>query len=362
MIQLNKLKQNLKKGKHVFGTWSNIASPTVTNILANTGIDFIVLDLEHGASSFETVESQIYAAEAEGVSPIVRLASGDRIDILHALEIGAVNILISQVTSVEETAGIISACKYFPKGDRGVSLFTKNHGYSDRNSKEKMEKINNETFVGILLEGEDGLNNIEEICALDNLDMIYLGIYDISQSLGIPGEVENEKVIKLLKDLGKLSKSYDVAFGSVAPNEQYLNLLIECGFTFISYRADSAILVDGYRESKNGLIKKSMALVNQMNRTLKVGIAGYGTVGKIRHKFIDQNPHMKTVAICDETFKENDHDYKGLRCFSNYKDLLDKQSLDVLFVCLPNFLAAEVTIAGLENSLHVFCEKPLEKM
>jgi len=256
MIKVNKLKQNLKQGKHVFGTWSNIASPTVTNILANTGVDFIVLDLEHGPSSFETIESQIYASECENVSAIVRLASSDRIDILHALEVGATNILVSQVSSVEETAAIISACKYFPEGDRGVSLFTKNHGYSDKNSKEKMAKINDETFVGVLLEGEDGLNNIEKICTLDNLDMIYLGIYDISQSLGIPGDVEDKKVIDLLKDLGKLIKSHGIAPGSVAPNKNYLNLLIESGFTFISYRADSAILVDGYKESKKWFDKK----------------------------------------------------------------------------------------------------------
>lgn len=95
-----------------------------------------------------------------------------------------------------------------------------------------------------------------------------------------------------------------------------------------------------------------------MNKILKVGIAGYGTVGKIRHKFIDQNPYMKTVAICDEIFQKNDNESNGLRYYNNYKELLDKEPLDVLFVCLPNFLAAEVTIAGLQNSLHVFCEKP----
>ena len=93
------------------------------------------------------------------------------------------------------------------------------------------------------------------------------------------------------------------------------------------------------------------------NKKLKVGIAGYGTVGKIRHKFIDKHPAMKTVAVCDASFQDN-YESDGIKYFSNYKTLLENVSLDILFVCLPNYLAAEVTIAALENSLHVFCEKP----
>jgi len=91
---------------------------------------------------------------------------------------------------------------------------------------------------------------------------------------------------------------------------------------------------------------------------LKVGIAGYGVVGKRRRHFIDQHPRLNTVAICDQYFKESDGMVDdGARFFTNYKQLLE-EPLDMLFVCLPNYLAPEVTIAGLERGLHVFCEKP----
>jgi predicted dehydrogenase len=92
-------------------------------------------------------------------------------------------------------------------------------------------------------------------------------------------------------------------------------------------------------------------------KKLKVGIAGYGIVGKKRHQFINEHPFMLVSAICEQSFPEHYNDIAGVKCFNNYKDLL-KTELDVLFVCLPNFIAAEVTIAGLENGLHVFCEKP----
>ena len=90
---------------------------------------------------------------------------------------------------------------------------------------------------------------------------------------------------------------------------------------------------------------------------LKVGIAGYGIVGERRHQFIDSHPNMEVVAICDRRFADGQHKYKNIVVFDNYKDLLASK-LDVLFVCMPNDMAPEVSIAGLEAGLHVFCEKP----
>lgn len=93
------------------------------------------------------------------------------------------------------------------------------------------------------------------------------------------------------------------------------------------------------------------------NRRLKVGIAGYGVVGKQRRYFIDQHHNLQTVAVCDKNFTKPIVMPDGIRCFSNYKQLL-KEPLDILFISLPNYLASEVTIAGLGKDLHVFCEKP----
>ena len=90
---------------------------------------------------------------------------------------------------------------------------------------------------------------------------------------------------------------------------------------------------------------------------LNVGIAGYGTVGAIRHRVAAELPDLRVVAVCDQKFLEPSTLEDGVRCWSNYTQLLE-EPLDALFVCLPNYLAAEVTIAGLEHGLHVFCEKP----
>ncbi len=93
------------------------------------------------------------------------------------------------------------------------------------------------------------------------------------------------------------------------------------------------------------------------DQKLKVGIAGYGIVGKRRRHFIDENPYFKTVAVCDQVFEGQKKFPSDVKYFSHYTDLL-KEPLDILFVCIPNYIASEITVAGLEKGLHVFCEKP----
>ena len=94
-----------------------------------------------------------------------------------------------------------------------------------------------------------------------------------------------------------------------------------------------------------------------MKRPINVGIAGYGIVGKKRGECINKNPNMNLVAVCDQNYESSRELNDGVYSYQNYNDLLNHE-IDALFVCLTNNLAAEVTIAGLENGLHVFCEKP----
>jgi 4-hydroxy-2-oxoheptanedioate aldolase len=105
-------------------------------------------------------------------------------------------------------------------------------------------------FIGVLVEGEEGLNNLEEICSVPGIDMIYLGIYDISQSVGVHGDVWNPKVIKVVQDYAKVIKSYGLVAGSVARDKDYLKLLADAGFRFLSYRVDCAILMEGFEEAR----------------------------------------------------------------------------------------------------------------
>lgn len=243
--KFNKIKKALKAGGRVFGTWSMLSSPAVMNVIGTTGLDFVIVDLEHGPTTFETAENQLYAAEAGGIEPIIRLAEDHAPHVLHALEIGAQSILISQVSTAAQAERIVKSCKYFPEGNRGLSPFTRNHGYSDRDLPAKLQHANDQMLVGVLVEGEEGIRNIPEIAKVRGLDMIYLGVYDLSQACGVPGDLMNPKVLKIMRDYVTLIEECGLAAGSVARDREYMELLLDAGFRFVSYRVDCAILKDG---------------------------------------------------------------------------------------------------------------------
>jgi len=251
MTRINKIKSKLKSGQHVFGTWSMLSSPAVMNVIGQAGLDFIIIDMEHGPMSFETAERQIYATESAGCTPIIRLGDGSEPNIVRTLDIGVQGLMVSHVSTADEARRIVQATKYYPVGERGLSPFTRNHGYSDANLATKLRLANEQMFVGVLVEGEEGIGNLNEIAAVPGLDLVYLGVYDISQSVGAPGELNHPKVIKMVRECVQVVEAQGVAAGSVAPDKAYLELLFEAGFRFLSYRADSPVLREGFETARH---------------------------------------------------------------------------------------------------------------
>jgi 4-hydroxy-2-oxoheptanedioate aldolase len=250
MTKDNHVRRRLRDGGTVFGTWSMLASPSVSNVIAESGVDFVILDLEHGPSSLETVEAQAFAAEAAGSTPIARLPDVDESMILRTLETGVQSLLVSHVSTPDEAARVVGAARYPPAGERGLSPFTRWHGYSEADLEAKLERANDETFVGVLVEGEEGLRNLEEIAATPGLDLVYLGVYDISQSVGVPGKLDDPRVVEVVRSSVARIEAQGSAAGSVARDRDYLNLLHSAGFRFLSYWADSAILRSGLETAR----------------------------------------------------------------------------------------------------------------
>jgi len=93
----------------------------------------------------------------------------------------------------------VNATRYAPQGERGLSPYTRVHGYSHDRLQESLAQANENTLVGILIEGKEGIENLEEIASVEGIDLIYLGIYDISQSVGLPGQLDDQEVIDALK-------------------------------------------------------------------------------------------------------------------------------------------------------------------
>lgn len=235
---MNNLKKKLLSGNIVYGTWSSMSSPSLINAIGFSGLDFCVLDLEHGMSSFETIENMVRAAETTNLSPVIRTSNGDKQHILRCLETGIKNILIPNISKIEQAEEIIDYCRYQPEGTRGISPYTRCHEFDDTKLEESTKKINDEMLVGILVEGVEGLNNLPDIAMLKGLDLIYLGLFDVCQSLGLPGQIDHPKVRDKLNDYNEIIMKNNKFSGCMSNTYENAVLLKKIGYQFIAYMND----------------------------------------------------------------------------------------------------------------------------
>src|SRR5579872_2530198 len=246
MQRENNVKRTLKAGGSVFGSWTITSSPMVANVMAEAGLDFVTIDMEHGPTTFETAEAILYAIEAGGSTPMLRLGEWSEPTILRGLEIGAQGLLVSHISTAEQARRIVSACKYPPEGERGLSPYIRRHGYSETTLPEKLGDANAEMLTGVIVEDAEGLQNLADIAAIPGLDLIYLGIYDISLSLGVPGSLNDPRVLEIVRTAVGTIEQHGIAPGAVGRDRDHVRTLVELGFRYISYLVDTAIIRDGF--------------------------------------------------------------------------------------------------------------------
>ncbi len=239
MLPTNRLKSKLKDGKVALGTWSALSSPNVVSVIGTTGLDFVIIDLEHSSTSLEIAENMLKSAQTTQCTPIIRTADNVESNILRSLEIGCQAIMIPHVEDPETANRVVQACKYYPEGNRGMGPATRHHDYCHENLQNSLIHTNRETFVGILIESNDGISLIDDIAKTPNLDVIYLGIYDISQSVGVPGQLSHPKVADGLQKSADIIRGRGLIAGSYAPSVKYYELLLNAGFQFIAYQNDA---------------------------------------------------------------------------------------------------------------------------
>jgi 4-hydroxy-2-oxoheptanedioate aldolase len=244
---VNRVKERLEAGETVFGTWLQTASPTVANILAHSGMDFVTVDMEHGPASFSEAESIMYAVEAGGSTPMIRLGDGSAPTILRACDVGCQGILVAHVQTSDEAAEIVRAMRFFPDGERGMAPFTRLHDWSSADLVQKLADANRWQLAGILVEDRVGLENLDDILAVAGLDLVYLGIFDISQALGHPGKLDHPDVLAAVSSAVARIDEAGKAVGAVARDADHLRWLLKTGFRYISYLCDTALIAQGAR-------------------------------------------------------------------------------------------------------------------
>lgn len=238
------VKTALEKGENTVGTWSVIPSSTSAEIMGKAGLDFMILDLEHGPLNLETAQDMIRALEGSGCAPLIRVPTNQEWWILRALETGCAGVAVPQITSVEAAKEAVNAVRYHPEGQRGFSPYTRSAGFTAENSEEIAERANNATVCMLMIEGKEGIDDLDEIIQLDGIDAIYIGTYDLSQSLGYPGEPTHPEVIEYVEGIVDQIREQDTAVGCLAESKDELKKWHEIGIQLVAYKADCAILHD----------------------------------------------------------------------------------------------------------------------
>lgn len=243
-------RQKLLDREVTLGSWLQINNPTAAEVLANVGWDWIAIDIEHTDIDVVSLTALLRGMYGRGVAPIARVSTNDVIEIRRALDVGAQGVLVPFVSTAEGARKAVSAAKYPPWGVRGYS-FSRANDWGTR-FKEDVQTANDETVVITMIESREGVENINEIVAVEGLDAIFIGPYDLSGSYGIPGQTQDpvlqdacRRVVEACERAGKA-----VGLLVVHPTEDVVRAAIQGGYTLPCLGIDTVFLDEGARATR----------------------------------------------------------------------------------------------------------------
>lgn len=250
IITENILKLKLKKDQPVVGAWSIISSPIVVEILALSGFDFLILDMEHGVYDQTALDACIRACEAANCAPIVRVPGINPSAVQWALDLGAHGIVVPQVGNAASASMAVGMTKFAPAGTRGYNPFTRAADYAAPSSN-KIGKLRNDYgLTSVIIENQTALNELNAILAIEDLDVVYVGAYDLSIALGCEGDTKHPVICQILdQTIAKVRSAGKIA-GLMVRSKEDVAKAIKLGARFLVYSVDTAIL----REAAMGAV------------------------------------------------------------------------------------------------------------
>ncbi len=250
----NRVKGKLLQGKKTIGAWLQIASPYTAEIMSRAGFDWLIIDMEHGPGDIQTLAAQVMAMKGSETVPLVRAPWNDFVVIKRILDAGAYGVLIPYVNTQAEAEAAVSACKYPPRGIRGVSGSPRAAGYG-QNAMDYLERANEEILVITAVETPEAVANLDAILGVDGLDGIFIGPMDLATSMGhfgTPGHPEVQEAITRIED--KVLAAGKV-LGTIASTWDAARRLYDRGYQLIMVMADGVSLA-GLAAEKVALFRK----------------------------------------------------------------------------------------------------------
>jgi 4-hydroxy-2-oxoheptanedioate aldolase len=242
-ILKNKVKKNILQG-----IWSVISNNVVTEIFSLSGLDFVILDMEHGNFSKEDIKNSIIVCNLHECSALVRVPMFDLSNIQSALDSGCSGIVFPKISSKKDAMKAVSLCEYPPKGSRGFNPFTRFNNYNL--FKKDFYKNYSSLLKIVIVETKEGIDNLEEILSVNGIDIIYLGVYDLFKEYNFES-VNNKKFLNIIESsLKKINFSRKIS-GLMINNKNYLNLAKKYNSKFLVHSVDTEIIGNSIKNILN---------------------------------------------------------------------------------------------------------------
>jgi 4-hydroxy-2-oxoheptanedioate aldolase len=241
------LVDRLASGEVVFGPFLKIPASVSAELAGYAGFDFCIIDLEHSPYSFERAEELVRAAEVAGVSPLIRTYDGEPSTLVRALDTGCEGVLVPNIKSRQQVDQVVRGARFFPQGERGMDPFARSARYGAVPKEIYFEQANRRTVVGVQVEGLAAIQNLDEIATVPGIDVVFVGPYDLSQSMGMPGRVDSPEVLAQVARVVERVRAAGKALGIYTEHVAEARRWRDLGIQLIALNVDVNVLLKAYR-------------------------------------------------------------------------------------------------------------------
>lgn len=256
-MRRNGLKPRLKAGEACFGSWLTLGHPTVAEVMALAGFDWLAIDMEHGIVGIETVQAMVQAINTTDVTPLIRVPWNDPVIIKQVLETGSLGLVIPQVSSRREAEAAVRATRFPPHGIRGIGC-QRGAGFGTHFD-EYLRGANDEMLLVIQIESVPALEHLEEILSVDGVDVALIGANDLSASMGLLGQPTHPSVLKAIDRVLNAAHKLKIAAGLIAADADEAGRRFAEGFQFVGVGHDVGLLSSVCREMCRKVTRPSLA-------------------------------------------------------------------------------------------------------
>lgn len=244
----NPLKTKLKKNQLTIGSWITLGHTSVAEIMAKAGFEWLTVDMEHSVITLDVAQQLIQVIEGNNVVPLVRVGENNPNLIKRVMDAGAYGVIVPMVNCKKDAEKAVGAVKYPPMGSRGVGL-ARAQGYG-AGFDEYASTVNPESVVIIQVEHINSVKNLESILSVEGIDGCIIGPYDLSGSLGVPGNFDHPDVLKAIRKVEDVCKKKKIALGMhvIPPDCKQVLEKIAGGYTFLAFSLDILFLGNSVRE------------------------------------------------------------------------------------------------------------------